>query len=321
MWQSEPLRVFRMTMAVSMSPALPILASTRTLALATTSTGSSPSNQRARSKSWIIMSRNRPPETLMYSSGGGPGSRLVMTTSSTSPTSPLRIAAWIARLVGSKRRLKPMATGTRCFRRSARQRSTRLISRSIGFSHSTALPMRADAVMRSTWVFVEDATTTASSSGSARAAAGLGAVRAPSCRARSAAALDTGSTMYLTRALGCAATLRACSLPMRPAPKTQKFNVSFAMIDPPGVRNERRAGTPLLPMIENVLVDDQLRIDLAVEAGERVARGHFGHAHGALFREAGDMRAEEQVVELQQRIVGSRGLVDEDIEAGGADLS
>ena len=28
----------------------------------------------------------------MYSSGGGPGSRLVMTTSSTSPTSPLRIA-------------------------------------------------------------------------------------------------------------------------------------------------------------------------------------------------------------------------------------
>src|SRR5882724_6929978 len=136
MWQSEPLLVFRMTMAVSMSPALPILGSTRQLALATTSTGSSPSSQRARSKSWIIMSRNRPPETLMYSSGGGPGSRLVMTTSSTSPTSPLRIAAWSARLVGSKRRLKPMATGTRCFFRSARQRLTRLMSRSIGLAHA-----------------------------------------------------------------------------------------------------------------------------------------------------------------------------------------
>src|SRR5882724_771070 len=32
MWQSEPLLVFRMTMAVSMSPALPILGSTRLLA-------------------------------------------------------------------------------------------------------------------------------------------------------------------------------------------------------------------------------------------------------------------------------------------------
>jgi hypothetical protein len=50
-------------MAVSTSPASPIAGSTSTLAAAKTSTGSSSRSQRAMSKSWIIMSRNRPPET------------------------------------------------------------------------------------------------------------------------------------------------------------------------------------------------------------------------------------------------------------------
>jgi alkylation response protein AidB-like acyl-CoA dehydrogenase len=66
---------------------------------------------------------------LRTDSGGGAGSQLVMTICSTSAKSPRRIAAWMAWLVGSKRRLKPIATGTRCFFSSARPRSTRLISR------------------------------------------------------------------------------------------------------------------------------------------------------------------------------------------------
>ena len=41
-----------------------IFGSTSASPHANTSTGSSPSSQRAMSKSWIVMSRNMPPETL-----------------------------------------------------------------------------------------------------------------------------------------------------------------------------------------------------------------------------------------------------------------
>src|SRR5262249_47774025 len=163
-----------------------------------------------------------------------------------------------------------------------RQRSTRLMSRSIGFSHRTALPVRAEAVIRSTCVLVEEATTTASTSGSASAAAGSGAVRAPICPASSLAAFATGSTIDLARARGLEATFRACSFPIRPAPKTQKVSLSFAMNDPPG-KPELSGGLEAASgMIEDVLVDDEFRIDLAIEAVERVARRHFGHTHGTL---------------------------------------
>jgi len=43
------------------------------------------------SKSWIIMSRNIPPETFTYSIGGGAGSRLVMRRICGSPSLPARI--------------------------------------------------------------------------------------------------------------------------------------------------------------------------------------------------------------------------------------
>ena len=37
------------------------------------------------SKSWMVMSRKMPPETLRYSTGAGAGSRLVITTCSSLP--------------------------------------------------------------------------------------------------------------------------------------------------------------------------------------------------------------------------------------------
>ncbi len=63
-WQ-QPARRRRRSVAtaVSTSPAAPIDASTRHDAPACTATGSSPSRKRAMSRSWIIMSRNSPPET------------------------------------------------------------------------------------------------------------------------------------------------------------------------------------------------------------------------------------------------------------------
>ena len=59
--RARPVR--KLTTAVSTSPASPIAGSISTLAAAKTSTGSSSRSQRAMSKSWIIISRNRPPET------------------------------------------------------------------------------------------------------------------------------------------------------------------------------------------------------------------------------------------------------------------
>ena len=54
--------------------AVVIASSTNTLAVANSSTGSSPDSQHAISRSWIIMSRNRPPERRTNSIGGGAGS-------------------------------------------------------------------------------------------------------------------------------------------------------------------------------------------------------------------------------------------------------
>ncbi len=80
-----------MTEALSTSPASPMALSTSTDAAAKTETGSSPSSQRAMSKSWMVMSRNMPPERPIYSAGGGPGSREVIDTISTSPMAPAPI--------------------------------------------------------------------------------------------------------------------------------------------------------------------------------------------------------------------------------------
>ena len=64
MWHCTPEAVVINTMAVSTSPSAAISGVMRTLPAAVMATGSSPSTKRARSKSWIIMSRNSPPETF-----------------------------------------------------------------------------------------------------------------------------------------------------------------------------------------------------------------------------------------------------------------
>src|SRR6266478_5264334 len=76
----------------------------------------------------------------IYSRGGNPGSRLVMITCRTSPISPASIDRRSCRALGSKRRLN--ATMTRPLNRSISwtAASTLAMSRSIGFSQSTAFP-------------------------------------------------------------------------------------------------------------------------------------------------------------------------------------
>jgi hypothetical protein len=57
--------------------------------------------QRKTSKSWINMSLKMPPERLMYSTGGAPGSRLVTISISGRPMSPRAIRAFTDANVGS----------------------------------------------------------------------------------------------------------------------------------------------------------------------------------------------------------------------------
>ena len=59
------------------------------------------------------MSQKIPPDTLMYSMGGGAGSRLVIFTMCTSPMAiRRRPPACTAACAGSNRRLKPTCSGT-----------------------------------------------------------------------------------------------------------------------------------------------------------------------------------------------------------------
>jgi len=69
----QPFSCCRTISAVSMSPASPMAGSTRTAPRAYTSTTSLPVTYLAMSKSWIVMSRKIPPDTLMYETGGGAG--------------------------------------------------------------------------------------------------------------------------------------------------------------------------------------------------------------------------------------------------------
>ena len=77
-----------------------------------TSTTSRPVTQRTASKSWMAQSRKMPPEPATYAAGGGAGSIVVERTVVSQPSSPASDAALAATKAGSKRRGKPICTGT-----------------------------------------------------------------------------------------------------------------------------------------------------------------------------------------------------------------
>src|SRR6266536_2002767 len=74
----EPSANCSVITAQSMSPIAARLGSTSAAPMALTSTTSLAIMNRARSKSWIVMSAKRPPDVLMYSAGWGAGSRDVI---------------------------------------------------------------------------------------------------------------------------------------------------------------------------------------------------------------------------------------------------
>ena len=80
---------------------------------------------------------------------------------------------------GSNRRLKPIITVWSTSLICSQQASTRAMSRSIGFSHRTALPASTAREIRSTWVGVGDPMTTASIVSSASTASTSEVATAP----------------------------------------------------------------------------------------------------------------------------------------------
>ncbi len=98
--------------AVSTSPAFPISGSTRTAAFAYTSVTSLPTMYLAMSKSCIVISMNMPPDTALYSAGGGAGSREVIFSICGAPILPSTMSCLIFKKLGSKRRLNPIISLT-----------------------------------------------------------------------------------------------------------------------------------------------------------------------------------------------------------------
>src|SRR6266851_4644233 len=77
-------------------------------------------------------------------------------------------------------------------------------------------------------------------------------------------------------------------------------------------------GPPLLP--QHLLVYDILAVGPAVEDREEVLYGDHGHAVDRLARHAGDMGGGDEVLKLQERVVGRGRLLVEDVERGAGDL-
>ena len=120
----------------------------------------------AMSKSWIIMSRNSPPDEAAYSGEGGSGSREVILISSTAPSAPSAARRCTRPWLWSKRRLNPTCSfmPVSCATRAV----SRIFAsvRSTGFSQNTCLPARIASMAICACVGVGLHTSTASTCGS-----------------------------------------------------------------------------------------------------------------------------------------------------------
>ncbi len=148
------------------------------------------------------MSRNSPPDTLTYETGGGAGSQEVIDRSSLLPISPRSAADLSAAKLGSKRRLKPIITGRPVAPATFWHARALARLRSTGFSHRTAFPALVAASIRSEWVLVEVAMRTASIEASAMIASLLRVSAPYSAASFAAASLDIGNSDQLAARIG-----------------------------------------------------------------------------------------------------------------------
>ena len=165
-------------------------------------------------------------------------------TISTAPIEPLSISARTAMKCGSKRRLKPTISVPLLARTTFRQAFTRSSDRSIGFSQNTALPALVNCSIRSAWVSVGVQITTASMSDAAKICA-IVRTSQPYWSAMAWAAGAMASATATSLALGLAVTALACTLPIRPAPKSPKRKVIIV----PFLQAIAPSALPLTPVI------------------------------------------------------------------------
>ncbi len=155
-----------------------------------------------------------------------------------------RTEAW----AGSKRRLKPIWNGTPACSTAASAASISARSSEIGFSQKIALPARAAATIRPTWVSVLVQIATASTSAAASSCS-LDAATVTSLPSALASACAAGAWRSKTAVTRAPATRRcsssACIVPMRPAP-SRPTRSSPALIGPPPRASSAaaRAATP-----------------------------------------------------------------------------
>ena len=123
----------------------------------------------------------------------------------------------------SSRRLSPIAATTPARAAASAQATAPGRLSDTGFSQMKGFPAVAHASACSSCAEVEDAMITASTASSARAASGERSAIAPVRAGKRFGAADLPIDRRIRAAnCGCAATLRACTVPMVPAPMTAK---------------------------------------------------------------------------------------------------
>jgi hypothetical protein len=205
------------TAAVSTSPASPIALSTSDEPSALTVTNSSPMRKRAMSKSWIIMSRNRPPEPFdrdRRRRGGiaaddGDDLDIADLAGADAPLQFGEVGVEAAVEADHQRRLVLLHH----LQRQARWCST---SSDTGFSHMIALPALEAAWICSAWKPVGEPMSTASTSLAAMISSTL-ATLAPYWRPALRLRRARRRRYRPPSPWGFAADGAACTLPMRPA--------------------------------------------------------------------------------------------------------
>src|SRR5579875_1806620 len=255
------------------------------------------------SKSWIVMSRKRPPEPAAYDSGGGEGSRLVMRSRCGSPTRPFTTASRTALCAGSKRRLNPTMSGVPFLAIAWSARSTSPRSSEIGFSQKIALPASAAATMRSGCVDVGEQIPTASTPGSVSRSATLMA-GTPSASAWAIAEASTASATAARRAPRTwPASRRACIEPMWPVPM-------MPIASSPSIVASATGGPELAAQVVDARLDVSRRVGCRRDAGvdHRVLLEHVPPAvPGALERAHHGADVEVARAEAPEQAATGRG--------------
>src|SRR4051794_9335692 len=273
---------------------------------AVTST-TSPTSQRATSRSCTVTSRKNPPDPAMNAGLGGVMSRSDVRNRVTRPSSPAWIRSAAATQSGSKRRWNPTWNGTPA--RSTASIVDTVVARSseIGFSQNTGLSAAAAVTVSSACEPVEVAMATASQASSSSSNEAVHGTS--SSLATFSATTGSASNTQLSRATPHrVARLTACIRPIRPSPAKP---TSTRAIPHPFSSSQLVRTAPSLNRFERKCrsYDGWSALELVGQLGEFLAAGHLGGEFlegdlGALLvQDAAAELEDDEVVADHERVV------------------